>query len=44
MQAENILFITIHNKWLQPKINLWWRLQYFMVMLRKKNEELIHKI
>jgi hypothetical protein len=44
MQAENILFNTIRSKVLQLKINLWWRLEYFMVMLRKKNEELIHRI
>ena len=44
MQAEHILFNTIRIKVLQIKINLWWRLEYFMVMLRKKNEELIHKI
>lgn len=44
MQAADAIFNTIHSKILQLKINFWWRPGYFIAMLRKKNEELIHKI
>ena len=44
MSADQLFFKKIQTQTLHLKINIFWRLEYFMIMLRKKNEGLTRRI